>query len=117
VDLAVVAPTERHSELIAHLAAECRRLCKSEMMGIRRMPATDQTSLLGDKFDVIAVTSAARRGQRQYAFIDRGEALAPLTSTRRPAFGLSRGLRFICCCENRQRGLESLLNALGVGCF
>jgi hypothetical protein len=31
------------------------------MMGIRRTSATDETSLLGDKFDVIAVTHTARR--------------------------------------------------------
>jgi hypothetical protein len=45
---AMVAATEWHRELIADLSAECRRLCKSQMVRIRRPAATDETRLLGN---------------------------------------------------------------------
>jgi len=41
MDLAMVATAKRHGELIADLAAKCRQLCKSQMMGVCRTPATD----------------------------------------------------------------------------
>ena len=46
--LAMVAATERHRELIADLSAKRRRLCKSEMMRVRRTSTTDETRLLSN---------------------------------------------------------------------
>jgi len=39
--LAVVPPTQRDSELIADLASEGSALSKSQVVGIRRLPAAD----------------------------------------------------------------------------
>jgi hypothetical protein len=70
MDFTMMAAAERHSELIADLAAECRWLCESEMVGICRVSAANETSLLGDGLDMLAVTNAAVHRQRQHAFID-----------------------------------------------
>jgi hypothetical protein len=66
----MMAATERHSELIADLAAKCWRLRESEMVGICRASAADETSLLGDGFNMLPVANASRCWQRQHAFID-----------------------------------------------
>jgi hypothetical protein len=39
------------------------------MMRIRRAAAADQTRLLGNQFNVIAIANPARRRQRQHCFI------------------------------------------------
>jgi hypothetical protein len=61
---AVMPPTERHSELVADLAAERRCLGKAQMVSIGGPTTTDQTRLLGNRFNVITVANASRRRQR-----------------------------------------------------
>ncbi|MGB8045758.1 MAG: hypothetical protein WCF66_22665 [Pseudolabrys sp.] len=39
--LPMVPAAERHGELVADLKTDRPRLCKAEMMGIRRLPSTD----------------------------------------------------------------------------
>ena len=46
--LAMMSSAKGHGELVADLAAQCRRLGKSQMMRISGAPATDQARLLGD---------------------------------------------------------------------
>ena len=70
MDLAVMAPAEWHREFVAHLAAERAALGKAEVMRIRRLTAANQARLLGDVSDVLAVTDAARFGQRQHTLVD-----------------------------------------------
>ena len=77
MDFAMMAAAERHSELIADLAAKCRRLRKSQVMGIGGNPPADQTRELGDRFDI---PNPPRRRQGQDAFVDYG--LSPLASPR-----------------------------------
>ena len=48
MDLAMVPAAERHCELIADLAAQCRRLGKAQTMRISRAPVADQARLLGN---------------------------------------------------------------------
>ena len=43
---------------------------EAQVVGVRRPPAANQTSLLGDRFDVIAVAHPTRFGQPKYGFID-----------------------------------------------
>ena len=46
---AVVDAAERHRELIAHLAAECARLRKAEVVGIAGFSRTNQAGMSSDK--------------------------------------------------------------------
>src|SRR5579862_3988510 len=71
MNLAVVAPAQRDRELITDLAPEGRVLCKPQMVGIARLPATDQTRLLGHIPDVIAVSNSARLWEGEGALVDR----------------------------------------------
>ena len=41
-------------------------LRKSQMMGVRGPPAANQTGLLGNEFDVVAVAEATRLGMGQH---------------------------------------------------
>jgi hypothetical protein len=41
-------------------------LREAQVVGVRRPPAANQTSLLGDRFDVIAVAHPTRFGQPKY---------------------------------------------------
>jgi hypothetical protein len=45
---AVVSSAKGHSELVADLAAECRRLGKAQVVGIGRTTTADETRLLGN---------------------------------------------------------------------
>ncbi len=69
-DLAVVAPAQRHGELIAHFSPERAVLREPQMMGIGRAAATNQTRLFGHELDVVSVTKAARLGMDQLALVD-----------------------------------------------
>ena len=62
MDLTMVSPAERHGELIADLAAKRPVLGKAQMMGIGWRAAANQTRLLGDKPDVLAVADPVRLG-------------------------------------------------------
>jgi hypothetical protein len=77
--LAMVPATQRDSELIADLAPERPALRETQVVGIRGLTGTYETSLLGHVFDVIAVPNPARLRQRQHTFIDR---LRPRTILR-----------------------------------
>ena len=70
VNLAMMSSTQRHGELIAHLAAECAVLGEAQMMRIRWSSAANETRLLGDKLDVVLVTKAARFRVGQAALVD-----------------------------------------------
>ena len=62
MDLAMMAAAERDRELIADLAAQRPMLGEAQMMGIGRPAAANQTGLLGDKPNVVAVAYPARLG-------------------------------------------------------
>jgi hypothetical protein len=49
MDLAMMAPTQRHGELIADLAPERPALREAQMVGIRRLAAANEASLRGDE--------------------------------------------------------------------
>jgi hypothetical protein len=70
VDLTVVTSTQRNSELIAHLAPKGAVLRESQVMGVGGLPATNQASLLSNRFDVIPVTNPPLFRQGQRALID-----------------------------------------------
>ena len=62
--LAVMPTAKRHSEFIAHLAAECYRLGKTKMMRVARLPSADEAGLRSDKPQMRAVTIATRLAER-----------------------------------------------------
>jgi hypothetical protein len=64
VDFSMMAATQWNCVLIANFAAECTRLRKPQMMGVRWPATADQTRLLGNQFNVIPVANAARCRQR-----------------------------------------------------
>ena len=50
---AVVNGAERHGELIAHLESQTARLCKANMMRMRRLASTNQARLLRNEAEVL----------------------------------------------------------------
>jgi hypothetical protein len=67
VKLAVVEPTYRNRELIAHLTAQCTRLRKAKMMRIGGFAAAHDARLFGHKFAVVLVAQANRFTYREGA--------------------------------------------------
>ena len=67
---AMMPSTEWNSELVADLAAERARLCEAEVMGVRRLAATDEAGLLGDEAKVHSIAVTARFGNREDALVD-----------------------------------------------
>ena len=70
MDLAVVSSAQRYGELVADLAAECLKLRKPKMMGVRGLTAADQARLFGDEPDMVLVPNATRLGQGERALVD-----------------------------------------------
>ena len=60
MNFAMMPPTQGNRELIAGLAPERPGLRKSQVVGVRRLPAANQARLLGNRFDVIPVPNSAR---------------------------------------------------------
>jgi hypothetical protein len=69
---AVMGAAERNRELVAGLAAECRRLHLAQVMRVGWLAAPDEAGLLRHEPQVVAVAVAARRGDRQRALVDAG---------------------------------------------
>jgi hypothetical protein len=65
MEIAVVTSTEWDREFIADFASERTALGKAQVVRVTRQPAADQTGLLGDKPDVIAVAhpTGLRKGK------------------------------------------------------
>jgi hypothetical protein len=66
----MVAPAQRHGELITHLASECAVLREPQVMGVRGSTATNQARLIGHELDVLLVAKAAGLGMDQLALVD-----------------------------------------------
>src|SRR5215831_3070450 len=83
----VMPAAERDRELIADLAAERTGLGESEVVGVRRLAATQEARLLGDVAKVLPVAIATRRSDREDALVDA------LRLTRVSTFGDGNHLR------------------------
>jgi hypothetical protein len=68
--LAMMAPTQRHGELIADLAAERAVLREAQVMGVCGPAAANQTRLFAHEPDVLLVSVSARLGMGQPALVD-----------------------------------------------
>src|SRR5262249_21704181 len=85
------------------------------MMSVCRAATADETRLLGNQSNVIAVANPPRRRQRQHAFVYSGgsQSLVAPVLTQEPRF---RGQAICSLGYNiRQPRLEGLLDALGIG--
>ena len=69
---------ERHGKLIAHLAPESPRLREAQMMRIRRPPTANETRLLHNVSDMIAVSNATRFRECEDALINLDYRLVEL---------------------------------------
>ena len=72
MQLPVVPAAERHRELIADLETHCPGLGKPQVMGIARLPATDQARLRSDKLEMRFVTQPLRFCEGELALVDPG---------------------------------------------
>src|SRR5271169_6579890 len=70
VDLAMVSSTQGDSKLIADFASERSVLRVSQVMGIRRSSAANQTGLLGNRSQVEFVPNPAGLWDGQQALVD-----------------------------------------------
>jgi hypothetical protein len=84
MDLTVMVPAQRHSELIAYFSPECAVLREPQMVGIGWHAAANQARLFGHEPDVVSVTKAARLGMDQLALVDTaGRRFPPAGSGKR----------------------------------
>ena len=70
VEGAMVGAAQRHRELIADPAAQGPWLHESEVMGVARLPPTEQAWLRCHELQMGAIAVAARFAQREGAFVD-----------------------------------------------
>ena len=70
VQLPMMPATKRHCELIAHLETNGSRLRKPQVMRIGRLPATDETRLRGNEFQMRLVTQSFGFGNRELALVN-----------------------------------------------
>src|SRR5690349_10484098 len=80
VKLTMMEPTDRNGKAVAHFAAHCSRLCKLDVVSIRRTPTADETRLRCDKAQVPAVALSHR-------LADDGNGLGPPGTSRRTVIG------------------------------
>jgi hypothetical protein len=70
VNLAMVTSTQWNGELVADLAPKCPALRESEMMGVCRQAAANETRMPGNEFDMMLVANAPRLRPGQRTFVD-----------------------------------------------
>jgi hypothetical protein len=68
--LSMMAPAERHGELIADFHADGARLSKPKVMWVSGLPAADQAGLRGDKPEMLLVAQPLGFANGEDAFID-----------------------------------------------
>jgi len=128
MNFAMVAAAQWHREFVAHIAAECWALCEAHVVGVRRLPAANQTRLLGDEPDVIAVADSSWLGEGKRALVNsfgaplpsaaEGNARRPRLQTLRSCFPISQSQPRCCliviCGERRQPRSKRVLDAASV---
>src|SRR5437868_13493249 len=85
----MVDSADRDDELVAHAAPECTRLCKGEMMRIRRHAAAHEARLSQNESSVILIAQANRFSQStdciaaRLLFVDRHRCFLAGSRVRR----------------------------------
>src|SRR5262245_46031298 len=75
----MVDSADRYDELVAHTAPECTRLCKGEMMRIRRHAAAHEARLSQHESPVMLIAQAAKVSTDTVARFERGDELKERT--------------------------------------
>ena len=70
MQLAVMTPAERNSELIAHLEANGSGLRKAQVMRVCGLAATDETGLRSDELQMGLVAQPLGLSKGKKAFVD-----------------------------------------------
>jgi hypothetical protein len=60
MELTMMQPAQRHSELVADLAAQRAGFRKFEVVSIGGAPSTDEAALAGNKLEMVAIALAYR---------------------------------------------------------
>jgi hypothetical protein len=58
MELAVVGPANRDDEFVAYPSSQCARLCKGEVMRIRRQAAAHKAGLPQHEFPMVLIAQA-----------------------------------------------------------
>src|SRR5262249_47170423 len=125
MDGAVMRAAQRDGEFVARFAAERSRLQVAKMMRIGLVTPADETWLLGDITQVLPITIATRRGDREHALVDafRLTSVCAVGGGNHLRPGNLRHRRIIIrrcgrlgCGELRQPALKGVLYELGIGC-
>ena len=66
----MMGPAQRHRELITDFAAESPLLRELDVVGVARLASTYQAGLFSKKSEMLFVSAAARRADRQLALVD-----------------------------------------------
>src|ERR1700679_4133489 len=129
MNLAMMATAQWYGEFIAHLAAERWALREAQVVSVRWQAAADQTRLLGNEPDVIAVANPPRLRESKHALVNsfgaplpspaKGNARRPWLPTLRSCCPVSqsrcRCWRSVICGQCRQSNSKRVLDALSVG--
>ncbi len=70
MQVAVMGAAERDCEFIAHLHPESSGLGKAQVMGVCRLPATDEARLSSDELQMLFVADALWLAERQDGLIN-----------------------------------------------
>ena len=62
--------TERYHPFVAGFRAQGPELGKSNVVRLARLPTANEAGLVGNKLEVVLVTDAPRRCDRQQCFVD-----------------------------------------------
>ena len=74
MNFAMVPATERDRILIADFAAERTALCKTQMVRIGRLATAQQTWMLRNELDVLAIAQSTRLRPDQTTLVDQERA-------------------------------------------
>jgi hypothetical protein len=61
---------QRHREFVTHLHGEPALLGEGEMMRVRRLPAADETGLMGNAQQMVSVAQSPFGSDRQGSLVD-----------------------------------------------
>ena len=70
MQLSMMAAAERDPKLVAHLDAQCARLCEAQVVRVAGLAPADDAGLRGDKTKMRLVAAALWLGQGEGAFVD-----------------------------------------------
>ncbi len=71
MNFTMMAAAQRDGELVAHLAAQSPVLRKAQVMSVGRLAAANETGMLGNEPDMLAIAKPTWFGEGEGALVDR----------------------------------------------